>query len=275
MAASPAPRVHALVARRARKAVVFRRGPSKSVLLLTWDLQNDQLQAGQWLKGRIYERRSDLSPDGKHLLYFAMNGKEQGPVKGSWTAVSRAPYLKALALYSKGDCWHGGGLWTGDRSYWINDGDGHAEVHRAQRLSRDLKWHPSLYWGGECTGVYYPRLQRDGWRYIERQNVGPMKTRTYFEKPLPRGWTLRKIAHEEIGDLPGRGCYWDEHELERGDRKLARPDWEWADLDGSKLVWAEKGCLYRAGVDAQLGHGAPSLLKDFNDMVFRRVIAPY
>jgi cytochrome bd-type quinol oxidase subunit 2 len=29
---------------------------------------------GQWLKGRIYERRSDLSPDGKHLIYFAMNG---------------------------------------------------------------------------------------------------------------------------------------------------------------------------------------------------------
>jgi len=268
-------RLHVLLAADAKVGVVWRRGPSKQVACVLWDRAKDTFELGQWLKGRVYERRSDLSPDGRHLVYFAMDGKWQGEMKGSWTAVSRAPYLKALAIYRKGDCWHGGGLWTGDRSYWINDGYGHEEVRTAQRLSRDRAWHPSLYWGGEDTGVYYPRLQRDGWRYIGHRNIGPMNSISTFEKPAPRGWTLRKIAHEEVSDKPGKGCYWDEHELARGDVVLKRPDWEWADLDGSKLAWAEKGCLYRAGIDAKEGHGPPTLLHDFNGMQFERRRAPY
>ncbi|MBV8881198.1 MAG: hypothetical protein JO332_14630, partial [Planctomycetaceae bacterium] len=51
-------------------------------------------------------------------------------------------------------------------------------------------------------------------------------------------------------------------------------DWEWADLDGSKLVWVEKGCLYRAGMTKD-GPGEPALLHDFNPMTFRRLQAPY
>ena len=40
--------------------VVIRRGPSKSVATLLWKSKTDQFQLGQWFKGRIYERRSDL-----------------------------------------------------------------------------------------------------------------------------------------------------------------------------------------------------------------------
>jgi hypothetical protein len=42
-----------------------------------WDRQRDTLKLGQWMRGRIYERRCDLSPKGAHLLYFAMNGQPQ------------------------------------------------------------------------------------------------------------------------------------------------------------------------------------------------------
>jgi len=43
---------------------------------------------------------------------------------------------------------------------------------------------------------------------------------------------LRKLAFEEIGAPPGRGCYWDAHELghESTDTVLAFPEWEWADF---------------------------------------------
>ena len=112
-------RLYALIAREARKAVVFRRGPSKSVLLLAWDLENDTLTPGQWLRGRIYERRCDLSPDGELLAYFAANQRE--PLY-SWTAVSRPPYLTALALWPKGDCWGGGGLFRHERTLALNRG---------------------------------------------------------------------------------------------------------------------------------------------------------
>jgi hypothetical protein len=269
-------RLHVLLASEAKVGVVWRRGPSKQVCSILWDRAKDTFELGQWLKGRIYERRADLSPDGRHLIYFAMNGKWDGKTGGSWTAVSRAPYLKALALYGKGDGWHGGGLFTGERSYWLNDGYGHRELEDSQRLRRDGTWHPLLYFGGECPGVYYPRLQRDGWRYLGNRVLGQYTHCSFFEKPLPRGWVLRKIAHEQVSHPPGKGCYWDEHVLEHPESKqtLARPDWEWADLDGSKLTWAEKGCLYR-GTITRNGIGESSLLKDFNEMTFRRIIAPY
>lgn len=84
-------RLHAVFSSEKPLAVIFRRGPSKEVCTFLWDRQKDKFTMGQWLKGRIYERRSDLSPDGKYLLYFAMNGKWTSETGGSWTAVSRAP----------------------------------------------------------------------------------------------------------------------------------------------------------------------------------------
>jgi hypothetical protein len=95
------PRIHVLLAREAPLGVVIRRGPSKRVATFLWDRRHDEFSLGQWLKGRIYERRSDLSSDGKYLIYFAMNGKWRSETQGSWTAISRAPYLKALALFAQ------------------------------------------------------------------------------------------------------------------------------------------------------------------------------
>jgi len=58
----PQVRLYAILAREAKFVVVFRRGPSKRVQLLLWHTDSDEFQEGQWFKGRIYERRSDLSP---------------------------------------------------------------------------------------------------------------------------------------------------------------------------------------------------------------------
>ena len=158
---------------------------------------------------------------------------------------ARAPYLKALALFPKGDCWHGGGLWTGQRTYWLNDGYGHSVLHDTTLVRRDRKHEPAGSFGGECPGVYYIRLLRDGWLLTERFKDGKWKDRVIFEKRLPNGWLLRKIAHAEIGSPPGKGCYWDEHELIHvpSGRIIACPTWEWADLDGKRLVWTSDGKL--------------------------------
>jgi hypothetical protein len=48
------------------------------------------------------------SPDGELLLYFALQGSRwQTSYRGSWTAVSRVPWLHALALWPQGDTWGG------------------------------------------------------------------------------------------------------------------------------------------------------------------------
>ena len=83
--------------------------------------------------------------------------------RGSWSAISRTPYLKAIALFSKGDCWNGGGLFTAERTYWLNDGLGHVEMLETPEVRRDTEFTPAQHFGGECLSVYYPRLMRDGW----------------------------------------------------------------------------------------------------------------
>ena len=269
-------RLHVLLAAKAPRGVVIRRGPSKNVALIHWDRRRDTFQLGQWLKGRIYERRSDLSPDGEYVIYFAMNGKWDSETKGSWTAISRAPYLRALALFAKGDCWHGGGLWTGNRTYWLNDGYGHCTLQDTTLVRRDEDFEPSEYFGGECLGVYYPRLFRDGWRLVERTNSAKWKHADAFEKPLDHGWSLRKTAHAEIDSPDGKGCYWDEHQIVHveSDRQIAGADWEWADVDAGRLVWASKGRLFCGQVTPD-GLANEAELYDFNQMTFEAIQAPY
>src|SRR5690242_10890371 len=110
-------RLYCILAREAPLAVVFRRGPSKQVLLVLWHTDTDQFYEGQWFKGRIYERRCDLSPNGTRLIYFAADYKEP---YFSWSAVSKPPFLTALALWPKGDGWGGGGLFEKENKILLN-----------------------------------------------------------------------------------------------------------------------------------------------------------
>lgn len=74
-------RLHVILAREAPKAVVFRRGPTGQVCTLGWDLETDTFTMGQWLKGRIYEYRSDLSPDGELMIYFAADYRHPDTIR--------------------------------------------------------------------------------------------------------------------------------------------------------------------------------------------------
>jgi hypothetical protein len=256
-------------------AVVIRRGPSRHTAVIGWDRETDQFKLGQWLYGRIYERRCDLSPDGRHLIYFAMDGRWNSPVRGSWTAISRAPYLKAVALFAKGDCWNGGGLFLSSHDYWLN-GCGHERQHDDSRLTQSTKypWHEA--YGGECPSVYYIRLQRDGWsmKYTAPDSAGGHIS--LFEKRVGGHWRLRKKAHATIHHPVGTGCYFDEHELwnSRTDETIACPGWEWAELDGDRLVWARNGKLFAGHLGPQ-GLDGEQELQDFNALCFERLEAPY
>jgi hypothetical protein len=273
-------RVHPIFARQANTAVIIRRGPSKSVCTMLWDRRNDTFKLGQWLKGRIYERRCDLSPDGKHFIYFAMNGKWGGPVKGSWTAISRAPYLKALALWPWGDCWNGGGLFLTDSRFWLNNHWYDEATDTIGRLGTKLVQEPGYpfdeNYGGECPGVYYLRLQRDGWKLLRRESPSAEERIVVFEKPLPKGWVIEKSAHATIDSPVGYGCYYDTHRLIQPESGTIEdhPEWEWAELDRKRLVWVSKGVLYAATIHAK-GLGDAKVLHDFNDMAFEAIAAPY
>lgn len=270
-------RLHVILARESRAAVVFRRGPSRHMSTFLWDRGTDIITPGQWLNGRIYERRADLSPDGRLMIYFATNHRWQSETGGSWTAVSRTPWLKAVSLYGKNNCWEGGGLFLSNGSYWLNDRCVIPErISESVEITRVTDYSPAQKFGSEDTGVYYPRLLRDGWVLVDRRKDAEWNAETVFDKRIDAQWTLRKIAHEQVNAPPGKGCYWDEHELRRNDSTTrVLPSWEWADVDDGQLVWAERGCVYRAPAGHDGVHDAVRLVHDFNAYTFVAVEAPY
>jgi hypothetical protein len=86
-------------------AVVLRQGPSKVFCTIGWDLRTDEFTLGQWCRHKIYVDRCDISPDGYWMVYFALNGEWRSETLGAWTAVSIAPYLRAVTLWPAGDTW--------------------------------------------------------------------------------------------------------------------------------------------------------------------------
>lgn len=269
-------RLHILLAKDVPFGVIIRRGPSKRTCTIGWNREDDTFSVGQWLKGRIYERRSDLSPDGRHMIYFAMNGKWHSEVKGAWTAISRTPYLKAVGLWAKGDCWHGGGLFIKSHQYWINGGEVHTTLRAPSSLQRVTEYPDYVCYGGECPGVYYLRLKRDGWRYICRNTPGKLHSIDIFEKPFCNNYILRKYAHATCQKPKGKGCYYDEHQVEntKTGEKISGTHWEWADIDRNRLVFAENGKLFARRFHA-VRISDPEELYDFNSMEFTQIKAPY
>lgn len=268
-------RVHIILAREARTAIAIRRGPSKAVCTMLWDRRTDTFRLGQWLRGRIYERRCDLSPDGKHFLYFAMNGRRNSEMKGSWTAVSRVPWLQAIGLWANGSCWNGGGLFMTNNSYWLNVPVFGHEPRLQPRHMNQHESHPfHAHYGGECPGVYYIRLQRDGWKLLGHHVADGEEIAT-FEKRLPKGWILKKFAHASSGHPAGAGCYFDRHEIVHSGRpqRLECDGWEWADLDGDRVVWIARGVLHASRLNAE-GLASARRLHDFNPMEFEAIAAP-
>lgn len=183
-------RIYALLARESSRAVVFRRGPSKRVLLIGWDTDTDQFTIGQWFRGRIYERRCDLSPSGELLLYFAATYREP---YFSWSAVTRPPYWTALALWPKGDGWGGGGHFEKENVISLNHRDPEMSLAEGFALPASFVVQPcgDRSGGGEDDPVCSRRMERDGWRFDDQHGETTehreAKIWIRFEPPLV--WT--------------------------------------------------------------------------------------
>ncbi len=238
---------------------------------MLWDRTRDEFKMGQWLKGRLYERQCDLSPDGKYLLYFA------GQAGYSWSAISHAPFLKAIAIFPiGGEHWHGGGIWTGDSTYRLNDEYVRNVPRNSEAVEDDESHSQASMERREDLSMYSPRLIRDGWKLTGSVRIADWQAEQIFEKSIAPEWSLRKIAHPLTGAPIGKGCYWDEHQLvhRASGAIIAYPDWEWADLDGTRLVWATGGKLFTGRVLAK-GLADETELFDFNEMLFSPIQAPY
>ena len=245
MSTKPEPRLYVLMRPESDRAVVLRQGPSKVFCTLGWDLKTDKIDVGQWCKHKIYVERCDISSTGKYLVYFALDGKWQSEAAGAWTAVSFAPYLKALKLWPQGNTWGGGGVFYRDAKQ--------APPNVA------LVWDDLEEIDGDrlAQGLATDRLRRDGWTRLAKAG---------FTKPINKNLTL------QIKPVGARARYG----VIAGDAFEARPAWTWADVDATRkrLLWAEAGVLRAAPIKAH-GLGNPYEIYDARGMTFEPIAAPY
>jgi hypothetical protein len=252
-------RLSVLLARSARVAVVLRRGPSKWVQLLKWHTDFDTFEAGQWFKGRIYDRRSDVSPDGSFFIYFASKFNQRTLVDArytyAWTAISRPPYFTALALWPKGDCWHGGGLFLGRKRVWLNHKPAAAVPHPDHR-PKGLRVEPNPEACGEDWPVWSRRMRRDGWVLVQQGSFASTRRgwsterAEVWERTSPTSSVRLRRRTDAISFTHPGGPYLESFRLVAGADELPLRDANWADWDqAGRLVFARGGRLLTGVVE--------------------------
>jgi hypothetical protein len=277
-------RIFAILARDAPVGVILRRGPTRQVLLLKWQLGSDTLEAGQWFKGRIYERRCDLSPKGELFLYFA--GKHRPPF-GTWTAISKPPWLTALALWPKGDAWGGGGVFESELAIALNHRPGEGKLAEGFRLHPRMR--VTLFgarpgWG-EDSPIYEALLARRGWAQVDPgDRPKPQRKAAVvwrYEQPMLYehiGKRGRRLQMRIMGiNQKNDAWYWIDYAvLDRaGATLLELPRTDWADWDRGDLVYAREGKLFRVPKKSfDNGAAEPKLIADLSDLKFEAKVAP-
>src|SRR5215469_4252766 len=246
-AKAPSCRLEILLARTAPVGVIFRRGPSRWVQLILWDTKSDKFETGQWFHGHIYVGRSDLSPDGSLLIYFAnkFNRKtiSDREYTYAWTGISKPPYLTALALWPKGDCWHGGGLFESQSQVFLNHRPEVSNPH-PKHSPKGIRVRPNPHALGEDDPILVPRMQRDGWTFIQWLDFDHYGRRTkqpaISEKVFLKGkLTLRVEKHYEPTEQ--LLCYL----VDGSGRSMEIGVGSWADIDQQgRLVFSSAGKLY-------------------------------
>lgn len=269
-----------MLARRAPLGVVFRRGPATWTQLITWNTRSDTFEAGQWFRGKLYERRGDLSPSGEKLIYFVAKHHLQNvdpSYTRTWTAISRPPYFTALALWPNGGTtYHGGGLFPGEDEVSLNAIDhrwsnpergGVARVHPKHPPPKRVRVSPVAFTSGDQ--LFAKRLVRDGWALTTGQDLDAdhldlagRLVREVGSRRLTLEFGYQKLQYALFERARGR---W----TERAFDGVA-----WADFDQSgRLVFAKEGKLLAARAPAGEELDV-RLLADFDGHRPSRILAP-
>lgn len=264
-------RLYVHLAREAPLGLIIRRGPSDWVEIIRWQTDHDTFAFGQWFRGRIYERRCDVSPDGRYFVYFAAKQSPRhfnSDYTYAWTAISRPPYLTALALYPKGDCWNGGGLFQDNRTLWLNHPARAAQAHPQHQPPPSFRVQPGIEVWGEDRSILDKRLRRDGWQLIRPGQATNLLFTPSVKYPV---WAKRGLEmHLMDVDFQAYGgpyVYW--YVLDG--LELGRCTWADWDQQGRCIV-AQDGKLLAVEVrgDTLIRHE----IIDLNDRQPRRVQSP-
>lgn len=273
MAGTPPPRISIITATASPHALILRRGPSRYTATIGWNRDTNEFTMGQWLRGKIDAYKSDLSPDGKYFMYFAGNGNTRMVSGGYWTAISRAPYLKAIRFWPWGTTYYGGGGFTGPQTYWLNGSMFSETLGSDDEVKPDADHVAFLSStdGFHMGELHVHQLEKRGWVCgAERVDVYSPT----LDKPIVQDWVLRKhFQRDRIWRRAHRPEY---HSVFQTPDHLTRYDgWEWAEVWKTRVQFVEDGCLFTARISKKGEVLDKRCLKDFNGMTFENIRAPY
>jgi hypothetical protein len=205
-----------------------------------WDLEAPRYEPGAWLRGRLFPRRSDLSPDGRWLCYFAHKPTATWELGEAYVALSRLPWLTALHAFAT--C----GTWT--RGFHFTEDGAHGDPEHAKL--------PIPYGLRSIPMVQFANERRHGWEEApdspprEPTDAWDVRRNARMQRRQPAGDRL--LCVESVGMAGGefgvdqavdgmRVRYW----LETDDELEPLDDLQWADWDrqGRLLAATRSGKL--------------------------------
>jgi hypothetical protein len=239
-----APRITGIPAAAAPIVAVVRRGPSAWTQIGRWDVEHATYEPGAWVRARVYEDRCDLSPDGRWLAYFTLRGsaRPDWPAGLTYIALSRLPWMRALAAWSTCGTWTRGVHFVDDRRVWeLGDPDvGNATPCR-KRFGMKVS-----------AALAYPVEHRRGWH--ETDDSPPREARGHWDEQID-ALVMTKPRPGTAGEELRRAI--DGYSLRTAASEHALPDVQWADWhpDGRLLVATTDGRLQiRAGEAVEWEH---------------------
>ncbi len=240
----PAPRLYVITATKADVAVVFAR-TAGWFHIARWDLLSGSVSPGAWLHGGLYPRRCDISPDGEFLYYFGIKGGR------AYHAISRMPWLTALALWRASGTYSNGGHFVHVPRRGIKPTDEFLQRPPTIGDSAPLLEQHRLRMVGNATTAYKAERRR-GW--LEHEACPPHEAKDVWDerraqilfhkhptRKLRLILTCAGITHA-LGNVEGRKP---SYSIEHGTTTTPLPDVVWADWDrqGRLLVATAAGAL--------------------------------
>ena len=234
-------KIHVLTRPNTDSALIIILKSKKATGFFELNFSNNTVTEGQWIQGKIYPRRCDLSEDGKHIIYFAAKFHiRNGPT--TWTAVSKFPYFTALDFYDKGDTYNGGGLFLSKTEYLLNETYEQKELYKNSSFIVKRGKLNNVLLDDETEGLYFPKLIRDGWK-----DKGVTNGVRFFKKTY-KNYEVSKECHiqSRLGNRENRSFFYDINEFKINGKVKMRIESDWMDFKKDKLYWANKGKIMYA-----------------------------
>lgn len=246
------PRIFGIPAARAPVVAVLRRGPSDWSHVGRWDVAHGVYEPGAWIRANLYPQRCDVSPDGRWLCYFTLRGRAAWRAGNTYVAISRLPWLTALAAWATCGTWTRGAHFTEERGVTSvgqpSEGDVRPCLEKfGLAVTRPASFAVERRHGWSETDDTPPRPPEDMWD--ERRPVAMQKLRPQSQGAVRL--TVRGYFAAFRSGAPGQTMY---AILEDGrERRLEGVQWADWDAEGRLLVATADGRLQiRDGSDAAI-----------------------